>query len=151
MDGSGHIRRVNNPEEYVVYLECAVICWYLHAMCQHSGECFVYGFLKQWFSVGCFEYLDWSLHISTFVLAWASLHLSYYIFNASICATVYPNLYCCQIRTLGMLRSRFESLPGAFNACLIPEEKSEPAKKKGLKASLSFSRNFAEVIHFATS
>ncbi|KAG5566203.1 hypothetical protein RHGRI_001966 [Rhododendron griersonianum] len=48
------------------------------------------------------------------------------------------------IRTLGMLRSRFQSLPGAFNACLIPEEKSEPAKKKGLKASLSFSRNFAE-------
>lgn len=75
----------------------------------------------------------------------------YYIFNVSICATVYPNLYCCQIRTLGMLRSRFQSLPGAFNACLIPEEKSEPAKKKGLKASLSFSRNFAEVIHFATS
>ncbi|CAK9174118.1 unnamed protein product [Ilex paraguariensis] len=42
-----------------------------------------------------------------------------------------------------MLRSRFQSLPGAFNACLIPEEKSEPAKKKGLKASLS--RNFAAI------
>lgn len=41
-----------------------------------------------------------------------------------------------------MLRSRFQSLPGAFNACLIPEEKSEP-KKKGLKAT--FSRNFAQV------
>ncbi|CAK7339194.1 unnamed protein product [Dovyalis caffra] len=48
-----------------------------------------------------------------------------------------------EIRTLGMLRSRFESLPGAFNACLIPEEKSEPKKKKGLKASLS--HNFTEV------
>lgn len=47
-----------------------------------------------------------------------------------------------QIRTLGMLRSRFESLPGAFNACLIPEEQSEP-KKKGLKATLS--RNFSVV------
>ncbi|KAF3453648.1 hypothetical protein FNV43_RR04089 [Rhamnella rubrinervis] len=33
----------------------------------------------------------------------------------------YPDL----IRKLGMLRSRFQSLPGAFNACLIPEEKSE--------------------------
>ncbi|EPS63560.1 hypothetical protein M569_11224, partial [Genlisea aurea] len=38
------------------------------------------------------------------------------------------------IRTLGMLRSRFQSLPGAFNACLIPEEK---AKKKGWKAFFS--------------
>lgn len=42
-----------------------------------------------------------------------------------------------QIRTLGMLRSRFQSLPGAFNGCLIPEEKGEAAKKKGLKATLS--------------
>ena len=49
-----------------------------------------------------------------------------------------------QIRTLGMLRSRFLSLPGAFNACLIPEEKSEPPKKKGLKTTLS--RNFAAVM-----
>jgi hypothetical protein len=41
-----------------------------------------------------------------------------------------------------MLRSRFQSLPGAFNACLIPGDKSEP-KKKGFKATLS--RKFAEV------
>ncbi|KAG6787622.1 hypothetical protein POTOM_003665 [Populus tomentosa] len=46
------------------------------------------------------------------------------------------------IRTLGMLRSRFQSLPGAFNACLIPGDKSEP-KKKGFKATLS--RKFAEI------
>ncbi|CAL0316283.1 unnamed protein product [Lupinus luteus] len=46
------------------------------------------------------------------------------------------------IRTLGMLRSRFESLPGAFNACLIPEEKIEPSKK-GFKAT--FSRGFDQV------
>lgn len=52
--------------------------------------------------------------------------------------------YWLQIRTLGMLRSRFESLPGAFNACLIPEEKSEP-RKKGLKATLS--RRFDQVDH----
>lgn len=44
-----------------------------------------------------------------------------------------------------MLRSRFQSLPGAFNARLIPEEKSEP-KKKGIKATLS--RKFAEVNSF---
>lgn len=42
-----------------------------------------------------------------------------------------------------MLRSRFESLPGAFNARLIPVDKSEP-KKKGLKATLS--RTFGQVI-----
>lgn len=55
--------------------------------------------------------------------------------------------YCCfkklfQIRTLGMLRSRFESLPGAFNDRLVPLERNEP-KKKGLRAT--FSRNFNEV------
>lgn len=54
-------------------------------------------------------------------------------------------LFChcfSQIRTLGMLRSRFQSLPGAFNACLIPLEKTEN-KKRGLKAT--FSRKFSEV------
>lgn len=54
-------------------------------------------------------------------------------------------VYWFQIRTLGMLRSRFESLPGAFNACLIPEEKSEP-RKKGLKATLS--RRFDQVSYY---
>ncbi|KAI8004308.1 Callose synthase 3 [Camellia lanceoleosa] len=49
-----------------------------------------------------------------------------------------------QIRTLGMLRSKFQSLPAAFNACLILEEKSEPTKKKGLLKSI-FSRNFAQI------
>lgn len=54
-----------------------------------------------------------------------------------------------QIRTLGMLRSRFESLPGAFNACLIPEDKNEPAqKKKGLKAT--FSQKFAVSVFYCT-
>lgn len=47
-----------------------------------------------------------------------------------------------QIRTLGMLRSRFHSLPGAFNACLTPVEKGTKPKK-GLKAT--FSRKFDEV------
>ncbi|OVA15866.1 Glycosyl transferase [Macleaya cordata] len=43
-----------------------------------------------------------------------------------------------EIRTLGMLRSRFQSLPGAFNTCLVP---SENTRKRGF----SFSRRFAEV------
>ncbi|MCD7448465.1 Callose synthase 5 [Datura stramonium] len=43
-----------------------------------------------------------------------------------------------EIRTLGMLRSRFQSLPGAFNTYLVPNEKTE---KKGF----SFSKSFNEV------
>ncbi|KAG9441282.1 hypothetical protein H6P81_017136 [Aristolochia fimbriata] len=42
-----------------------------------------------------------------------------------------------EVRTLGMLRSRFQSLPGAFNACLVPSEK----RKRGF----AFRRRFAEV------
>lgn len=48
-----------------------------------------------------------------------------------------------QIRTLGMLRSRFQSLPYAFNAHLIPVEKSEGKRRKGLQASLF--KKFTEV------
>jgi callose synthase len=47
-----------------------------------------------------------------------------------------------QIRTLGMLRSRFETLPRAFNARLVPRENSR-SRKKGLRASIS--RKFAQV------
>ncbi|THU66917.1 hypothetical protein C4D60_Mb05t19230 [Musa balbisiana] len=42
-----------------------------------------------------------------------------------------------QIRTLGMLRSRFHSLPGAFNTCLVPSEK---VRNRGF----SLSKRFAE-------
>lgn len=42
-----------------------------------------------------------------------------------------------------MLRSRFLSLPGAFNACLIPVEKKDHTRKKGLMAN--FGRKFDEV------
>ncbi|KAM7257949.1 hypothetical protein ACFE04_013690 [Oxalis oulophora] len=44
-----------------------------------------------------------------------------------------------EIRTLGMLRSRFQSLPGAFNTYLVPTEKT---RKKGF----SLSKRFAEVV-----
>ncbi|KAK4369795.1 hypothetical protein RND71_009270 [Anisodus tanguticus] len=40
-----------------------------------------------------------------------------------------------EIRTLGMLRSRFQSLPGAFNTYLVPNDKTE---KKGFSLSKSF-------------
>lgn len=41
-----------------------------------------------------------------------------------------------QIRTLGMLRSRFDSIPLAINSCLIPVEASDAKRKKGLKSYL---------------
>ncbi|KMZ76284.1 Callose synthase, family GT48 [Zostera marina] len=41
-----------------------------------------------------------------------------------------------EIRTLGMLRSRFDSMPKIFNTRLVPVEKSKPAKKR-LKSTLS--------------
>jgi len=41
-----------------------------------------------------------------------------------------------QIRTLGMLRSRFDSIPLAFNSCLIPVETSDTKRKKGLRSYL---------------
>ncbi|XP_076925795.1 callose synthase 5-like [Bidens hawaiensis] len=43
-----------------------------------------------------------------------------------------------EIRTLDMLRSRFQSIPGAFSACLLPSEKP---KRKGF----SLSKRFSEV------
>jgi callose synthase len=43
-----------------------------------------------------------------------------------------------QIRTLGMLRSRFHSLPGAFNTFLVPSDKSRNRR-------FSLSKRFAEV------
>ncbi|PKI42246.1 hypothetical protein CRG98_037362 [Punica granatum] len=43
-----------------------------------------------------------------------------------------------EIRTLGMLRSRFQSLPGAFNTYLVPTDKSQ-------RRGFSFVKRFAEV------
>lgn len=51
-----------------------------------------------------------------------------------------------QIRTLGMLRSRFDSIPLAFNSCLIPVETSDAKRKKGLKSYLH--NRFKEVPFF---
>ncbi|KAJ4849393.1 Callose synthase 3 [Turnera subulata] len=89
-------------------------------------------------------------NIGVVIALWAPIILVYFM-DAQIWYAIYSTLFggvygafrrLGEIRTLGMLRSRFQSLPGAFNACLIPEERSEP-KKKGLKAT--FSRNFATI------
>lgn len=42
----------------------------------------------------------------------------------------FSHLHSVQIRTLGMLRSRFRSLPNAFNACLIPHQVND--NKEGM-------------------
>ncbi|GAV73698.1 LOW QUALITY PROTEIN: Glucan_synthase domain-containing protein/DUF605 domain-containing protein/FKS1_dom1 domain-containing protein, partial [Cephalotus follicularis] len=89
-------------------------------------------------------------NIGVVIALWAPIILVYFMDTQiwyAIFSTMFGGIYGAfrrlgEIRTLGMLRSRFQSLPGAFNECLIPEEKSEP-KKKGLRAT--FSRNYAEI------
>ncbi|KAI3799427.1 hypothetical protein L1987_34725 [Smallanthus sonchifolius] len=87
-------------------------------------------------------------NIGVVVALWAPIILVYFMDTQiwyAIFSTLFGGVYGAfrrlgEIRTLGMLRSRFDALPGAFNGCLIPPEKSDPVKKKGLKASLS--RNY---------
>ncbi|KAG2675087.1 hypothetical protein I3760_13G168800 [Carya illinoinensis] len=89
-------------------------------------------------------------NIGVVIALWAPIILVYFMDTQiwyAIFSTIYGGVYGAfrrlgEIQTLGMLRSRFLSLPGAFNACLIPEEKTKP-KKKGLKSTLS--RNFDEI------
>ncbi|XP_043804550.1 callose synthase 5 [Manihot esculenta] len=77
---------------------------------------------------------------------WAPVILVYFM-DTQIWYAIYSTIYggfvgafdrLGEIRTLGMLRSRFQSLPGAFNTYLVPSDKT---KKKGF----SFSKRFAEV------
>ncbi|XLR45632.1 hypothetical protein S83_030292 [Arachis hypogaea] len=89
-------------------------------------------------------------NVGVIIALWAPIILVYFMDTQiwyAIFSTLFGGIYGAfrrlgEIRTLGMLRSRFESLPGAFNACLIPEEKSEQ-RKKGLKAT--FSRRFDQI------
>ncbi|KAA8520299.1 hypothetical protein F0562_014555 [Nyssa sinensis] len=89
-------------------------------------------------------------NIGVVIALWAPIMLVYFMDTQiwyAIFSTIFGGIYgACrrlgEIRTLQMLRSRFESLPGAFNARLIPVEKDKPTKK-GLKAT--FSRKFDEI------
>lgn len=90
-------------------------------------------------------------NIGVVIALWAPIILVYFMDTQiwyAIFSTLFGGIYGAfrrlgEIRTLGMLRSRFQSLPGAFNACLIPVDKTEDKKKRGLKAT--FSRKFAEI------
>ncbi|KAL3516603.1 hypothetical protein ACH5RR_023505, partial [Cinchona calisaya] len=89
-------------------------------------------------------------NIGVVIALWSPIILVYFMDTQiwyAIFSTIFGGIYGAfrrlgEIRTLGMLRSRFESLPGAFNARLIPVEKSTKPKK-GLKAT--FSRKFDEI------
>ncbi|KAJ8769165.1 hypothetical protein K2173_000940 [Erythroxylum novogranatense] len=80
------------------------------------------------------------------VSLWAPVTLVYFM-DTQIWYAIFSTIYggfigaidrLGEIRTLGMLRSRFQSLPGSFNTYLVPSDKKQ---KKGF----SFSKKFAEV------
>ncbi|KAJ8504487.1 hypothetical protein OPV22_005373 [Ensete ventricosum] len=80
------------------------------------------------------------------VSLWAPVILVYFM-DTQIWYAIFSTLYggvsgafgrLGEIRTLGMLRSRFHSLPGAFNTCLVPSEKVRNRR-------FSLSKHFAEV------
>ncbi|KAF8090598.1 hypothetical protein N665_0472s0027 [Sinapis alba] len=82
------------------------------------------------------------------IALWSPVILVYFMDTQiwyAIVSTMVGGLYGAfqhigEIQTLGMLRSRFQSLPGAFVACLIPDKKM---KESGFK--LAFSRKFHQV------
>ncbi|KAF9681753.1 hypothetical protein SADUNF_Sadunf05G0035600 [Salix dunnii] len=77
-------------------------------------------------------YVGRGMHESQFVL------IKYTLFWLLLLCSKIACSYFIQIRTLGMLKSRFQSLPGAFNTYLVPSDKKQ---KKGF----SFSKRFSEV------
>ncbi|XP_008801869.1 callose synthase 5 [Phoenix dactylifera] len=86
-------------------------------------------------------------NIGAVISLWAPVILVYFM-DTQIWYSIFSTLYggfsgafgrLGEIRTLGMLRSRFHSLPGAFNTYLVPSEKK--SRNKGF----SFSKRFSEV------
>ncbi|XP_028555016.1 callose synthase 3 isoform X2 [Dendrobium catenatum] len=100
-------------------------------------------------SISTYEWHEFFPHaksnIGVIIALWAPIILVYFMDTQiwyAIFSTLVGGVYGAfrrlgEIRTLEMLRSRFQTLPGAFNAHLIPFEKSESTAKRGLKASLS--------------
>ncbi|XP_030953802.1 callose synthase 3-like isoform X2 [Quercus lobata] len=89
-------------------------------------------------------------NIGVVIALWAPVIIVYFMDTQiwyAIFSTLFGGIYGIfrhigEDRTSAMLRLRFESLPGAFNACLIPVERNEKTKK-GLKAT--FSSKFDEI------
>ncbi|KAL3500760.1 hypothetical protein ACH5RR_039853, partial [Cinchona calisaya] len=90
-------------------------------------------------------------NIDVVIALWAPIILVYFIDTQiwyAIFSTLSGGIYGAfrrlgEIRTLGILRSQFQLLPDAFNACLIPEEKNETAQEKGVRTALS--RKFVKI------
>ncbi|XP_052114381.1 callose synthase 5 [Arachis duranensis] len=91
-------------------------------------------------------YPDARNNYSAVIALWAPVLMVYFM-DAQIWYAVFSTLYggiigafdrLGEIHTMSMLRSRFQSLPGAFNTYLVPSQ-----KKQGKK--FSFSKKFDEI------
>ncbi|KAG0513153.1 hypothetical protein BDA96_10G077100 [Sorghum bicolor] len=87
-----------------------------------------------------------SYNIGAIMSLWAPV-LLVYLMDTQIWYAIFSTIFggmtgalgrLGEIRTLGMLRSRFHSLPGAFNTYLVPSDKSRNRR-------FSLSKRFAEV------
>ncbi|XP_021910821.1 putative callose synthase 8, partial [Carica papaya] len=73
------------------------------------------------------------------VAVWAPIIVVYFMDTQiwySVFCTIFGGVYGIlhhlgEIRTLGMLRSRFHTLPSAFNNCLIPPSSKNKQRQKG--------------------
>ncbi|CAN6481516.1 unnamed protein product [Victoria cruziana] len=93
---------------------------------------------------GWHEFFPRAKHnIGAVIAIWSPIILVYFMDTQiwyAIFSTLFGGIYGAfrrlgEIRTLGMLRSRFQSLPGAFNETLVPKDEKEGKKKrKGLSA-----------------
>ncbi|PON83360.1 Glycosyl transferase [Trema orientale] len=123
-----------------------------------SKFCFSYWFeikpliepTKQIMKIGVKNY-DWhelfpkvQSNAGAIVAVWAPIVVVYFMDTQiwySVFCTIFGGVYGIlhhlgEIRTLGMLRSRFHTLPSAFDACLIP-----PSSKNGKKRRKGFFHN----------
>ncbi|XP_010229272.1 callose synthase 3 [Brachypodium distachyon] len=83
-------------------------------------------------------------NIGVVIALWAPIILVYFMDTQiwyTIFSTLLGGIYGAfqrlgEIRTLGMLRSRFDSIPFALNDCLVPVEASGARRKRGLKSYL---------------
>ncbi|KAG4970806.1 hypothetical protein JHK85_037227 [Glycine max] len=119
-----------------------------HSSILHAGSCiifaseftstavlFLFPMLRRWI-----ENSDW--HIVRFFLWWSQVYFMdtqiWYALFTTLCGGLVGAFdRLGEIRTLSMLRSRFQSLPGAFNTCLVPSDKKQ-------KGRFSFSKKFSE-------
>ncbi|KAK9052604.1 hypothetical protein SSX86_029234 [Deinandra increscens subsp. villosa] len=91
-------------------------------------------------------------NIGVVIAIWAPIVMVYFMDTQiwyAIYATIIGGIYGAfshlgEIRTLGMLRSRFESVPSAFNERLVPMQKDEPKSDRQYDDNLSVRKNIAK-------